>query len=230
MTNCISRRLLRPPLCWTSWRRLRPKSARNCPRFFPFCRTRFKYRMTIQTAGRSLPPFHFFDAGIAGNLCGVGHLRETGGARGQKQFGNRLSYSTRTASAFFELPSATFSFTGVAGKAGDARSLCGAACARSELCSLCYAEKHCRFCYHKPKCSNPHSLRRVAAQGVGGNVQSRRFFFAVCLRNTFSLADTPHSVVSALLVPVRCTLIFASQCPTPLCGVGHWGGGEKLGV
>ena len=49
-------------------------------------------------------------------------------------------------------------------------------------------------------------------------------------KNVFSGADTPRSGVSALLVPTRCTLIFASQCPTPLCGVGHWGGGEKLGV
>ena len=49
-------------------------------------------------------------------------------------------------------------------------------------------------------------------------------------KNVFSGADTPRSGVSALLVPTRCTLIFASQCPTPLCGVEHWGGGEKLGV
>ena len=88
--------------------------------------------------------------------------------RGQKQFGNRLSYSTRMASAFFELPSAIFSFTGVADKSGDARSFCGVVCPRCELCSLCYAEKHCRFCCYKAKRFNPpHSLRRYAAQGVG---------------------------------------------------------------
>ena len=167
MTNCISRRLLRPPRCWTSWRRLRPKSARSCPRFFPFCRTRFKYRMTIQTTGRSLPSFHFFDTGIAGNLF-------------------------------------------------------GAACARSELCSFCYAEKHCQFCYYKAKCFNPPTPCAATRRREWGNVQGRRFFFAVCLRNTFSLADTPHSGASALFVPVRCALIFASQCPTPQSGVGHW--------
>ena len=87
-------------------------------------------------------------------------------ARGQKQFGNRLSYSTRTASAYLNYPQQPFSFTGVAGFVGDARSLCGAACPRSEFCSFCYAEKHCRFCYYKAKRFNPHSRRRVAASGV----------------------------------------------------------------
>ena len=47
-------------------------------------------------------------------------------------------------------------------------------------------------------------------------------FEAICLRNNFSLVDTPYSGVSALFVPVRCALIFASQCPTPQSDVGHW--------
>lgn len=108
--------------------------------------------------------------------------------RGQKQFGNRLPYSAGTASAFFELPSATFSFTGVAGFVGDARNLCGADCPRSELCSFCYAEKRCRFCCYKAKRFNPPTPDAATRRRErGGNVQSRRFFFAVCLRNSFSL-------------------------------------------
>ncbi len=115
---------------------------------------------------------------------GVGHWGggEKLGVRGQERFKNRLPYSAGTASAFFELPSAIFSFTGVAGKAGDARNLCGAACARSELCSFCYAEKHCRFCRYKPKCFYPHSRRRER----GKRSEPQVYFVAICLRNSFS--------------------------------------------
>ena len=65
-------------------------------------------------------------------------------------------------------------------------------------------------------------LSPLPTPGAGETFRTADSFVAICLRNNFSLVDTPHSGASALLVPVRCTLIFASQCPTPLCGVGHW--------
>ena len=137
--------------------------------------------------------------------------------RGQKQFGNRLSYSTRTASAYLNYPQQPFSFTGVAGFVGDARSLCGAACPRSEFCSFCYAEKHCRFCYYKAKRFNPHSRRRYAASGVGKRSEPQVYFVAICLRNNFS------SWIRRRAAYPRCFFGMHShiskQCPTPLRGV-----------
>ena len=40
--------------------------------------------------------------------------------------------------------------------------------------------------------------------GSGETFKAADSFEAICLRNNFSLVDTPYSGVSALLVPVRC--------------------------
>ena len=130
--------------------------------------------------------------------------------RGQKQFGNRLPYSAGTASAFFELPSVTFSFTGVAGFVGDARSFCGAVCPQCELCSFCYAEKRCRFCCYKPKCFNPRSRRRYAASGAGGKRSEPQILFRCLLTKQLFLADTPLRGVSTLFFS-GCTLTSQSN-------------------
>ena len=57
---------------------------------------------------------------------------------------------------------------------------------------------------------------------MGETFRTADSLVVICLRNTFSLVATPRSGVSTLLVPVRCALIFPSQCPTPQSGVGHW--------
>ena len=151
-------------------------------------------------------------------LCGVGHWGggEKLGVKGQERFKNRLSYSTRTASAFLNCPQRPFHLR--ASPAKPATPVVFAVWSAHDLNFVRYAEKHCRFCCYKAKRFNPpRSLRRVAASEVRETVRTADSLVVICLRNTFSDVDTPLRVVSTLFFEMRSHI--SKQCPTPQSGV-----------
>ena len=149
--------------------------------------------------------------------------------RGQKQFKNRLPYSAGTASAYLNYPQRPFHLW--ASPALPATPVVFAVWSAHDVNFVRFAmlKNVVGFVVIRQNALSPLPTPRSRA-GSGETFRSADSFVAICLLNTFSDVDTPLRGVSTLLGPERCALIFPSQCPTPLCGVGHWGGGEKLGV